>query len=42
MKEGACDFFTKSVDGAALLNAIEKALQLDRATAIDWTELWPS
>jgi FixJ family two-component response regulator len=31
MKEGACDFFTKPVDGAALLRAIENALQQDRA-----------
>ena len=30
MKEGACDFFTKPVDGSALLRAIEKALQQDR------------
>lgn len=30
MKEGACDFFTKPVDGAALLRAIEMALQQDR------------
>jgi FixJ family two-component response regulator len=31
MKCGAIDFFTKPVDGASLLNSIEKALQLDRA-----------
>ena len=29
MKEGACDFFTKPVERAALLRAIEKALQQD-------------
>jgi FixJ family two-component response regulator len=31
MKEGASDFFTKPVDGAALLSSIEKATQQDRA-----------
>jgi FixJ family two-component response regulator len=31
MKEGASDFFTKPVDGAALLSSIEKAMQQDRA-----------
>lgn len=31
MKQGAVDFFTKPVDGAALLSSIEKALQQDRA-----------
>ena len=30
MKGGAIDFFTKPVDGTALLNSIEKALQQDR------------
>jgi len=27
MKEGASDFFTKPVDGAALLCSVERALQ---------------
>ena len=31
MKEGASDFFTKPVDGTALLSSIEKALQQHRA-----------
>jgi FixJ family two-component response regulator len=31
MKCGAIDFFTKPVDGAALLNSLEKALQQDSA-----------
>ena len=31
MKEGASDFFTKPVDGTALLDSVEKALQRDRA-----------
>ena len=31
MKQGALDFFTKPVDGAALLSSIENALQQDRA-----------
>jgi FixJ family two-component response regulator len=30
MKEGASDFFTKPVDGTALLNSVERALQQDR------------
>ena len=30
MKGGAIDFFTKPIDGTALLNSIEKALQQDR------------
>jgi FixJ family two-component response regulator len=42
MKEGAIDFFTKPVDGTALLNSIEKALQQDRENrqeAIDYARL---
>jgi FixJ family two-component response regulator len=31
MKEGASDFFTKPVDGTALLTSVERALQQDRA-----------
>ena len=31
MKEGASDFFTKPVDGAALLSSVERALQIGRA-----------
>ena len=31
MKEGASDFFTKPVDGTALVNSVERALQRDRA-----------
>jgi FixJ family two-component response regulator len=31
MKCGAIDFFTKPVDGASLLNSVEKALQRDSA-----------
>jgi FixJ family two-component response regulator len=30
MKQGACDFFTKPVDGTALLRSIDTALQQDR------------
>ena len=42
MKEGASDFFTKPVDGSALLNSIEKALQQARANhqeAIEYARL---
>ena len=42
MKGGAIDFFTKPVDGAALLNSIEKALQQARANrqeAIEYARL---
>ncbi len=42
MKRGAIDFFTKPVDGAALLNSIEKALQQARANrqeAIEYARL---
>jgi FixJ family two-component response regulator len=42
MKGGAIDFFTKPVDGTALLNSIEKALQQDRENrqeAIDYASL---
>src|SRR6202011_6110980 len=31
MKEGASDFFTKPVDGAALLSSVERALQQNTA-----------
>ena len=30
MREGAVDFFTKPVDGTALLSSVKRALQLDR------------
>jgi FixJ family two-component response regulator len=42
MKGGAIDFFTKPVDGSALLNSIEKALQHARANrqeAIEYAKL---
>ena len=42
MKGGAIDFFTKPIDGTALLNSIEKALQQDRENrqeAIDYARL---
>ena len=42
MKRGAIDFFTKPVDGAALLNSIEKALRQARANrqeAIEYARL---
>src|ERR1700749_2747082 len=42
MKGGAIDFFTKPVDGTALLNSIAKALQQDRENrqeAIDYARL---
>jgi FixJ family two-component response regulator len=38
MKEGASDFFTKPVDGTALLNSVERALQQDRANRREATE----
>jgi FixJ family two-component response regulator len=38
MKEGASDFFTKPVDGTALLNSVERALQQDRADRREATE----
>jgi FixJ family two-component response regulator len=38
MKEGANDFFTKPVNGTALLNSIERALQQDRANRREATE----
>jgi FixJ family two-component response regulator len=38
MKEGASDFFTKPVDGAALLNSVERALRRDRANRRKATE----
>jgi FixJ family two-component response regulator len=38
MKEGASDFFTKPVDGTALLNSVESALQRDRANRQKATE----
>ena len=38
MKEGASDFFTKPVDGSALLNSVERALQQDRANRQEATE----
>jgi FixJ family two-component response regulator len=42
MRAGAIDFFTKPVDGAALLNSIEKAVQQDHANrqeAIEYARL---
>src|ERR1700758_1917300 len=42
MKGGAIDFFTKPIDGTALLNSVEKALQQDRENrqeAIDHARL---
>ena len=38
MKEGASDFFTKPVDGTALLTSVERALQQDRANRQEATE----
>ncbi len=38
MKEGASDFFTKPVDGTALLYSVERALQRDRANRQKATE----
>jgi FixJ family two-component response regulator len=38
MRYGALDFFTKPVDGAALLNSLEKALQRDSANRLEATE----
>src|SRR3984957_9949473 len=38
MKEGASDFFTKPVDGNALLNSVERALLRDRANRQKATE----
>src|SRR5579859_5108263 len=38
MKEGASDFFTKPVDGTALLNSVERALQRDRVNRLKATE----
>jgi FixJ family two-component response regulator len=38
MKEGASDFFTKPVDGSALLTSVERALQQDRANRQEATE----
>src|ERR1700758_3332771 len=38
MKEGATDFFTKPVDGTALLNSVERALQRDRVNRLKATE----
>jgi FixJ family two-component response regulator len=38
MKEGASDLFTKPVDGTALLNSVESALQRDRANRQKATE----
>jgi FixJ family two-component response regulator len=38
MKEGASDFLTKPVDGTALLNSVESALQRDRANRQKATE----
>jgi FixJ family two-component response regulator len=38
MKEGASDFFTKPVDGTALLNSVERAVQQDRANRQEATE----
>src|ERR1700730_11235284 len=38
MKEGASDFFTKPVDGAALLGSVEQALQQNLANRREATE----
>ena len=38
MKDGASDFFTKPVDGAALLNSVERALQQNLANRRKATE----
>jgi FixJ family two-component response regulator len=38
MKEGASDFFTKPVDGAALLSSVERALQQNLANRRKATE----
>jgi FixJ family two-component response regulator len=38
MKEGASDFFTKPVDGAALLTSVERALQQNLANRREATE----
>jgi FixJ family two-component response regulator len=38
MKEGACDFFTKPVDGAALISSIEKTLHQDCVNREEATE----
>jgi FixJ family two-component response regulator len=38
MKEGACDFFTKPVDGTSLLNSVERALQQNLANRRAATE----
>jgi FixJ family two-component response regulator len=38
MKEGASDFFTKPVDGTALLHSVERALRRDRANRQKATE----
>jgi FixJ family two-component response regulator len=38
MKEGASDFFTKPVDGAALLCSVERALQQNLASRRKATE----
>ena len=35
---GAIDFLTKPVDGAALFNSVERALQQDRANRREATE----
>src|ERR1700722_3541931 len=38
IKEGASDFFTKPIDGAALLSSVKRALQQNLATHRDATE----
>jgi FixJ family two-component response regulator len=38
MKGGASDFFTKPVDGTALLNSVERALQQDRTDRLEATK----
>jgi FixJ family two-component response regulator len=38
MKDGASDFFTKPVDGGALLSSVAKAMQQDRASRQEATE----
>ena len=38
MKEGASDFFTKPVDGAALLSSVERALQQNIANRLEASE----
>lgn len=38
MREGAVDFFTKPVDGIALISSVKRALQLDRVIRLEASE----